>query len=189
MNDTLNYISRVKLADFNPDGFNRGASKLKETCWYIIKVLFFLSALPYPSKLKVILLRMFGAKVGKGVIIKPRVNVHFPWKLKLGDYVWIGEEACILNFENISLGNNVCISQRAFLCGGNHDFRDPSMPFRNAPITLHDGVWIGACCFVAPGISVGIDSVVAAGSIVTMNLDCNGIYRGNPAVYVKSRWI
>ncbi|WP_158824905.1 WcaF family extracellular polysaccharide biosynthesis acetyltransferase [Mucilaginibacter lacusdianchii] len=188
MNDTLKYTSRVKLNDFHPSSFNRGASKLKEIVWYAVKMIFFLSAMPYPNKLKVAFLRLFGAKVGKGIIIKPRVNIHFPWKLQLGSDVWIGEEVCILNFEKATIGSNVCISQRAFLCGGNHDFKDPTMPYRNGPITLQDGVWIGASCFIAPGVYIGADTVVVATSTVTNSLESNGIYRGNPAIYIKPRW-
>jgi putative colanic acid biosynthesis acetyltransferase WcaF len=184
-----NPVSRVRLREFDQGTFNRGAGKLKEICWYLVKVMFFLSALPYPSTLKAQLLRLFGAKVGTGVTIKPRVNIHFPWKLEIGNDVWIGEEAFILNFEKISIGNNVCVSQRSFLCGGNHDYKDPSMAYRNGPITLQDGVWIGACCLVGPNVVIGYDTVVTALSVVTNNLDSNGIYKGNPAIFVKHRWV
>jgi len=181
--------SKVNLAQFNSSvGLERGAGKPKEILWYLVKVIFFLSALPYPNGLKCSLLRVFGAKVGSGVIIKPRVNIHFPWKLNIGNDVWIGEEAFLLNFELLTVGNNVCISQRAFLCGGNHDFRIPEMPYRNGPITLMDGVWIGASVFVSPGVIVGTDSVVTAGSVITGNIASNGIFKGNPVVYIKQRW-
>ena len=119
-----NKTSRVRLNQFDASiGLNRGAGKLKEILWYLFKVVFFLSAFPYPSGFKVRILRMFGAKIGAGVLIKPRVNVHFPWKLIVGSHVWMGEEAFLLNFELLSIGDNVCISQRAFLCGGNHDYK------------------------------------------------------------------
>ncbi|MEK6481682.1 WcaF family extracellular polysaccharide biosynthesis acetyltransferase [Catalinimonas sp. 4WD22] len=189
MHVSKNFSSRVRLQDFDPSiGLDRGAGKLKETCWYLIKVLFFLSAIPYPSYLKTVLLRQFGARVGEGVIIKPRVNIHFPWKLEIGNHVWIGEEVCILNFEKLKIGSNVALSQRVFLCGGNHDFRIPSMPYRNASILLRDGCWIGACCFVGPGITIGTDAVVTAGSVIKTDLEENQIYSGNPAVAIKKRW-
>jgi putative colanic acid biosynthesis acetyltransferase WcaF len=182
-------ISRVKLSDFNPSiGLDRGASKLKEICWYLIKIGFFQSSLPFPSSIKVWLLKVFGAKVGKGIVIKPRINIHMPWKLEIGDDVWIGEEVFILNFEKVRIGSNVSVSQRAFLCCGNHDFRIPSMPYRNAPITLEDGCWVGAACFVGPGVTIGLDSVVSAGSIVVSSLPSNGIYSGNPVKLKKQRW-
>ncbi|MDT3404796.1 WcaF family extracellular polysaccharide biosynthesis acetyltransferase [Mucilaginibacter terrae] len=185
---SANMQSRVRLGDFNTAGFNRGAGKLKEISWYLIKMVFFLSAFPFPSSIKTTLLKLFGAKIGSGVNIKPRVNIHFPWKLEIGNDVWIGEEVFILNFEKTVIGNNACISQRAFLCGGNHDFKQPSMPYRNGPITLMDGAWVGASCFVGPGVTIGTDSVITAGSIVTGSIEANGIYRGNPAVFIKNRW-
>lgn len=181
--------SRVRLREFDATaGLDRGAGRLKEISWYFIKMIFFLTAVPFPSSFKCSLLRMFGSKVGLRVVIKPRVNIHFPWKLTIGDDVWIGEEAFLLNFEELAIGSDVCISQRAFLCGGNHDFRVPGMPYRNGPIVLRDGCWIGACVFVSPGVTVGTDTVVTAGSIVTTDLKSNGIYRGNPLVFIKQRW-
>ena len=181
--------SRVKLDQFNASkNLDRGAGKFKETCWYLCKWFFFLTALPFPSKFKCFLLRLFGAGVGIGVVIKPRVNIHLPWKLIIGNYTWIGEEVFILSLDKVTIGNNVCISQRAFLCAGNHDFMDPSFSYRNGPIVLEDGVWVGACVFVAPNVIIGTDTVVTAGAIVTGNLGANGIYRGNPAIYVKPRW-
>lgn len=180
--------SRVRLGDFTTQGFDRGAGKLKEISWYLVKMVFFLSAFPFPGSIKTALLKLFGAKVGRGVNIKPRVNIHFPWKLEIGNDVWIGEEVFILNFEHTVIGNNACISQRAFLCGGNHDFKQSAMPYRNGKITLMDGAWVGASCFVGPGVTIGTDSVITAGSIVTATVAGNGIYRGNPAVFVKHRW-
>lgn len=183
------HSSKVKLENFDPSyGLNRGKSRIAEVCWYTTKVIFFLSAIPYPQKLKAFFLRLFGAKVGSGVVIKPRVNIHMPWKLEIGNNVWLGEEVFILNFETIKIGNNVCISQRVFLCGGNHNYLDPSFSYRNAPIAIGDGAWIGASCFVGPGVTIGCDTVVSAGSVITCSLKPNGIYKGNPAVFVKSRW-
>ncbi|WP_369753142.1 WcaF family extracellular polysaccharide biosynthesis acetyltransferase [Flavobacterium sp. WC2409] len=181
-------MSKVRLDKFNSKGIDRGSSKLKEIIWYMVKVVFFLSAIPFPSTFKIIVLRFFGAIIGEGVVIKPRVNIHFPWKLVVGNHVWIGEEAFLLNFELLSIGNSVCISQRAFLCGGNHDYKIPSMPYRNGPITLQDGCWVGASVFVGPNVTIGIDSVVSAGSVVTQSLEENGVFRGNPAQLIKNRW-
>lgn len=182
-------MSKVKLGEFDAKlGLERGVRRSTEIIWYLVKVIFFLSAMPYPSSFKVMLLRFFGATIGKGVIIKPRVNIHFPWKLVLGDNVWIGEEVFLLNFELLMIGNNVCVSQRAFLCGGNHDYKRPSMPYRNGSITLEDGSWVGASTFIGPNVIIGIDTVISAGSVVTHSLGGNGIYRGNPVQFIKNRW-
>jgi putative colanic acid biosynthesis acetyltransferase WcaF len=183
------FQSKVNLQLFDSSyGLNREASILKEVLWYIVKWLFFLTAIPYPSRFKTTLLKIFGARVGKNVLVKPRVNIHMPWKLVIGNNAWIGEEVFILNFEPVHIGNNVCISQRVFLCGGNHNFKDPAMAYRNGPITLNDGCWIGASTFVCPDVSVGVDTVVCAASVVTRSLNDNGVFRGNPAGFIKMRW-
>ncbi len=181
--------SKVRLNEFNPSiGLNRGVNKFTEVIWYLFKILFFLNPIPFPQKFKAFLLRLFGAKVGKGTVIKPRVNIHMPWKLEIGDNTWIGEEVFILDFELIKIGSNVCISQRAFLCGGNHDYRDPAFSYRNGPIVIEDGAWVGACCFIGPNVTIGTDTVVSASSVVTTTLKPNSIYRGNPLTFVKKRW-
>jgi putative colanic acid biosynthesis acetyltransferase WcaF len=126
--------------------------------------------------------------VGRGVVIKPRVNIHLPWKLVVGDFAWIGEEVFILNFEQVTIGTHCCISQRAFLCTGNHDFRQPDMPYRNRPITIEDGAWVGAQAFVAPGVTIGSDTVVTAGSVVTKSQPPQMVCGGNPCFPTKPRW-
>ena len=182
-------LSKVRLNEFDAqNGYNRDASKFKDILWYLTKVVFFLSPIPFPYRLKRRILITFGASIGVGLVIKPRVNIHMPWKLSIGNDVWIGEEASILNFENITIGNNVCVSQRVFLCGGNHDYTDPAMPYRNGEIVLKDGCWIGANSFIGPNLTIGVDTVVSAGSVVTRNLESNGIYKGNPAEFIKARW-
>jgi putative colanic acid biosynthesis acetyltransferase WcaF len=182
-------MNKIRLDLFDSKiNFERGASTSKFIFWYILKSFFFLSAIPYPSKFKAFILRCFGAKVGVGLVLKPRVNIHFPWKLTIGDHVWIGEEALLLNFENLIIGSHVCISQRVFLCGGNHDFKIVTMPYRNGPITLENGCWVGANCFIGPNVTIGNESVISAGSVVTKSLAENGIYCGNPAKFIKERW-
>ena len=166
----------------------RGKPKWFEAIWYLIKCLFFLSPLPWPSLFKAQILRWFGAKIGKGVTLKPRINIHLPWHLEIGDYTQIGEEVFLLNFLKIKIGSHCCISQRAFLCTGNHDYMDPKMPFRHAEIHIRDGAWIGAQVFVAPGVSVGVDAVVSAGSVVKKSLPDNQICDGNPCRPIKPRW-
>lgn len=180
---------KVRLDRFDPgSGLDRGRSRPMESVWYLCKCIFFLSAWPWPSSFKCRLLRIFGATIGTGVVLKPRINIHFPWKLMIGSHSWIGEEAFILNFESVEIGNHCCISQRAFLCTGNHDFRDPAFSYRNRPIVIRDGAWVGASSFVGPGTTVGIESIVTAGSVVTSNLPDKMICSGNPCQPRKPRW-
>ncbi len=182
-------MTRVRNDLFDASvGLQRGRSRVVELAWYFCKMAFFLSAFPWPSSLRVRLLRLFGAKVGRGVVIKPRVNIHLPWKLSVGDHAWIGEEVFLLNFEPIQIGAHACISQRAFLCTGNHDFRDPAMRYRNAPITVGAGAWVGAQALVAPGVTLGVDVVATAGSVILRDLPAGMVCGGNPCEPQKPRW-
>lgn len=169
-------------------GLERGAPGIKEVLWYLVKMVFFLSAFPWPVNLRSFLLRRFGAKVGQGVVIKPRVNIHFPWKLMVGEHAWIGEEAWILNFEPVTICAHACVSQRSFLCTGNHDYKDQAMSYRNRPIYVGAGAWVGAQCFVGPGVTIGNEAVCIAGSIVVRDLPAGMICSGNPCAPVKRRW-
>jgi len=182
--------TKVRNDLFDPaKGLDRGHSRAVETLWYLFKCVFFVTPLPYPSSIKVCILRWFGASVGRGVAIKPRVNIHFPWKLSIGDYTWIGEEVFILNFEPVNIGAHCCISQRAFLCAGNHDFRQLDMPYRNRAIVIEDGAWVGAQAFVSPNVTIGMESVITAGSVVTKSQPAKMVCGGNPCFPLKHRWL
>lgn len=184
-----NSSQRVDLARYTPGQFDRGAGKLKEGLWLVVSLLLF-RLCPFSfSTLKCFVLRLFGAKIGRGVTLKPQVKITFPWKLTVGDHVWLGEECWLLNLERIVIGSHVCISQRAFLCTGSHDFKSPRFDLITRPITLADGVWVGANAWVGPGVTLGSHAVLAAGSVTSKNLEPLGIYRGNPATLVKHRVI
>ena len=178
---------KTLLNTFNSNRFNKKASKLKITCWFFIHALFFSpSWIPFIG-FKIFLLRSFGAKVGRGLVIKPSAKVKYPWNLVVGDDVWIGEESWIDNLDVIEIGNNVCISQGALLLTGNHNYTVPSFDFRNAPIKLEDGVWIGAQAVVCPGVICKSHSILTVGSIATKDLLPYSIYQGNPAVKIRER--
>jgi putative colanic acid biosynthesis acetyltransferase WcaF len=182
-------MTRMRLDLFDASrNLDRGRPAWFEAAWYLVKILFFLSALPWPSLLKRGLLRVFGAKVGPGVVIKPRVNVHFPWRLEVGAHSWIGEEVFILNFAPVRVGSQACVSQRVFLCTGNHDFRDETFSFRSAPISVGDGAWVGASVFVGPGVEIGDEAVVTAGAVVLKSLPGGMVCSGNPAEPRSRRW-
>src|SRR5947207_3559368 len=127
-------------------------------------------------------LRSFGEKIGKGVVIRANVNISFPWRLTIGDHVWIGEDVGILSLAPVTIGSNVCISQRAYLCTGSHDFRREDFKLKTAPVTVGDGTWIAALSFIAPGVKIGGSAVVSAGSVVLNNVLAGSFVRGNPAV-------
>jgi putative colanic acid biosynthesis acetyltransferase WcaF len=185
---TRSTIVRNDLFD-RTRGLDRGRPYLVEALWHLCKCVFFLTPLPVPSRFKCFLLRLFGARIGRGVVIKPQVKILFPWKLSVGDFAWIGEEVFILNFEQVEIGAHTCISQRVFLCGGSHDYRQPDMPYRNGPIVIEDGAWIGAQSFVACGVTIRTEAVVTAGSVVTRDQPARMVCGGYPCVPVKERWL
>jgi len=177
----------TNLSAYTTGGFDRGASKFKEGAWIIFSwVLFRLCPFSF-SALKRFVLRAFGAQIGSNVTIKPQVKITFPWKLAIGNDVWLGEECWLLNLEKITIENNVCISQRAFLCTGSHNYKLPTFDLITKPIVLKEGSWIGAGAWVGPGVAVGALAVLTARSVATNHLGALGIYQGNPAVLVRKR--
>jgi putative colanic acid biosynthesis acetyltransferase WcaF len=123
-----------------------------------------------PAKVRVALLRAFGATVGDGVLVRHRVRVHWPWKLTIGDDTWIGEDAWILNLEPVTLGSDVCISQGVLLCTGSHDRQSPTFEFDNAPIRVEDGAWLAARSTVLRGVTVGAGATVGACALVARDV-------------------
>jgi putative colanic acid biosynthesis acetyltransferase WcaF len=179
---------RTNLSEFNVGEYKAG-NKLKVFVWYFINYYILNSSFPWPYKLKVFLLRLFGAKIGVGLIIKTRVRIKNPWRLKVGDHCWIGESVWIDNLENAEIGNNVCISQGAMLLTGNHDYTKSSFPYRLGRIEIEDGVWVGAKSVVCPGVICRSHSILTVNSVATKELNAWGIYSGNPAVFVRDRKI
>ena len=171
----------MDLSIYDNSDFDRGAPGWKEALWVLTRCLFFQNPLPWPSALRVAFLRAFGAKIGNGAVIRANVNISHPWRLEMGDHVWIGEDVGILSLAQVTIGSNVCISQRAYLCTGSHDFRREDFKLKVAPITVRDGSWIAAASFIAPGVEIGSGSVVSAGSVVFQNIPPGTFARGNPA--------
>ena len=177
----------VALNKFDGSDFDKGAGFLKITLWFFVNALFVRASWNPFMGIKMALLRAFGAKIGKGLVIKNNVIIKSPWYLTIGDYCWLGEGCWIDNLDRVSIGSNVCISQGAMLLTGNHDYTNPAMPYRNASITIEDGAWIGAQTTVCPGVTVHRNAILTVGSVATKDMVANGIYQGNPAVKIRER--
>lgn len=178
----------VQLDAYNNEHFNTGASRLKRMIWHVINALFFNSSFHFYS-LKVVLLKMFGAEIGNNVVIKPHVNIKYPWNMVIANNVWIGENVWIDSLVSVQIGNNVCISQGALLLCGNHDYKKSTFDLITGRIILEDGVWIGAKSIVCGGVVCHSHSVLSVNSVATRDLDPYTIYRGNPAQAIKERII
>lgn len=177
---------KTDLSRFDNSWYNPGP-RWKIVLWFLANSVFLKNYLPIPVGIKIKVMQLFGAKVGQGVMIKPGVNVKYPWFLTIGNYTWIGEGVWIDNLDQVTIGNHVCISQGAMLLTGNHDYRKSGFDLITKPIRLEDGAWVGAQSVVCPGVTCHSHAVLSVGSVATRSLDAYGIYQGNPANFVRKR--
>lgn len=176
------------LKYYNAKKFNRGSSLFFEFVWYFFSSIFVESWLP-GSSWRVWLLRLFGSKIGDGVVLKPYLKVKFPWRLQIGSYSWIGERVWIDNLADVVLGDNVCVSQGVYLCTGSHDWSSYTFNLQVKEILIKDYVWLCASSVVAPGSILNEGCVVLLGGVVSGRTEPWIVYGGNPINFVKKRHI
>ena len=175
------------LSKFNlPQDFAKSRPSVLWFFWLIFGEILISSWIP-GSFWRVLLLRLFGAKLGNGVLVKPNVKIKFPWRLSIGDHTWIGEKVWIDNLEWVVIGSNVCISQGAYLCTGNHNFKSTSFPYLLGRIDIEDEAWICAMVRIAPSVRVGMGSVIKFGSVLYDSVPPKTIVSGFPAVPIGYR--
>lgn len=179
----------IDLNRYNNCWYSPGSNAIGRLLWYLFNFLFVKCHWMPASSIKCKILRLFGARIGKGVVIKPGVSVKYPWRLSIGDYSWIGEDVWIDNLDNVSIGSNCCISQGAMLLCGNHNYKKSTFDLIIKPIIIEDGAWIGAKSVVCPGVIAKTHSILTVGSIATSNLEAFTIYQGNPAATIRKRII
>jgi len=184
----------VNYSRFNNSWWKPGRSLLVITLWRLFGMPM-VKMLPcevwgerFWDWLKLSILRLFGAKLGKGVVVRS-CEIYYPWNLETGDNVWIGYESNLYTLVPIRLGNNVCVSQRAFLCTGTHDPYEPTFGLMVGEIHVKDGAWVGAGAFVGPGVTLHEGAIAAAGSVVVKDIPAMTIAGGNPAKPIKQRVI
>jgi len=175
-------LDRYTLGAYSP-----GAPYWKQLLWYFLGSPLVQSYWLPVSALKVLILRQFGAQIGQSVRIKPGVRIKFPWRLTIGNYVWIGEDAWIDNLASVTIEDHVCISQGVYLCTGNHDWSHPHFQLITSAIHLEASCWIAARSIIGPGVTVGQGAVLAMGSVAGRSLEPMLIYAGNPAQPIKAR--
>ena len=176
----------MHLDKFDNRDFERGRPFWVEALWRAAEGILFRSWLP-GSAWRVSLLRLFGAQLGQGVVIKPHVSVKFPWKLSIGSFSWIGEAVWIDNLAQVTIGKHCCLSQGAYLCTGSHRWDLDTFDLVTRPIVIKDHCWIGAMARVAPGVECGEGAVLSMSSLATSDLCEWQIYGGNPAKSIKQR--
>lgn len=179
-------MSESKKVDFDLSSFSspnhyRGRSHLVVLLWWLCQATVFAWS-PQPMYgFRRFLLRAFGAHIGKGVLIRPSVKVVYPWKLYIGDYSWVGDDASLYSLDTIVIGSNTVISQRCYLSAGAHDYTKSSFDLTLIPIKIGDSCWLATDVFVAPGVEIVSNSIVGARSSVFKSIKEAGVYFGTPA--------
>lgn len=169
-----------------PDGF-RGKNKWYVQLWWILQSTLFGMSPQFMYSWRRMLLIIFGAKIGRNVLIRSSVRVTYPWKLTIGDNCWIGDDVCLYSLSSIKIGSNVVISQKSYICSATHDYSLPSFDMVGKPVNIEDEVWIATDVFVAPGVTINHGSLVGARSSVYGNIPSEKIFVGNPAKEVGNR--
>jgi putative colanic acid biosynthesis acetyltransferase WcaF len=182
-------MDRVDLARYDLRGYRAGRPYWFRALWLGVEWMTLLNPIFVSYAFKKAILRAFGARIGNGVVIKPNVHIKYPWRLSIGDHSWIGERSWIDNLADVRIGSNVCVSQGAYLCTGNHDWTDSHMSLIVGEIAVEDGAWIGAFARIAPGVTVGRQAVITLGSVLLHDAQASGIYRGNPAQQIGQRFV
>jgi len=169
-----------------PEGF-RGRSVLVVQLWWLVQSTLFAMSPQFMFGWRIFLLKLFGAQIGSDVRIRPSVRVTYPWKVKLGDRVWIGDYAEFYSLGEIDVGDDVVISQKSYLCAATHDYTKPSFDIVDKKITIEAQVWLATDVFIAPGVTIGRGALIGARSNVFADMPAGMICVGSPAKPVKPR--
>jgi putative colanic acid biosynthesis acetyltransferase WcaF len=177
----------VDLSAFRRNDEVAGKSKVLQAIWVLLVSPFVSSSFLYGSGWRIAVLRLFGAKIGRSVVLKPGLRIKYPWHFEIGDNSWVGEACWIDNLAEVRLGKNVCISQGVYFCTGNHDWTDTTFAMSTGAIVVNDGAWIAARCTIGPGVDVGSHAIALLGSLVIRSIPDSEIQSGNPACYLRRR--
>ncbi len=164
------------------------SNKLLRALWKLSYLIFFRPfTLEVFRKWRNIVLRVFGAVIGKNSNVRATVKIWAPWNLEIGDFSSVGPSIDIYNQGKIKIGNRTIISQKSYLCASTHDHNLPNFPLLTKPIIIGDQVWVAADAFIGPGVTIRDGAVIGARAAVFKNVDPWTIVGGNPAEFIKKR--
>ncbi len=179
--------SVIDLRKYDQSWFDRGKPGWYILFWWLVQAIAFPLSLHNFNFFRCGLLRLFGAKIGTGVVIRPTARFTYPWKIEIGDYSWIGDDVVLYSLDKITIGTNCVISQKSYLCTGSHNLQDEAFGLITTPIVISNGVWIATDCFIAPGVTIGANTVVGARSSVFKNLEGGQVAWGSPCKTQRPR--
>ncbi|SCW52157.1 putative colanic acid biosynthesis acetyltransferase WcaF [Paenibacillus tianmuensis] len=178
----------VRLDLYKQDGYSRGRSGLIVLLWWFVQGTLFRFSLHNMYSWRRLLLRAFGARIGRDVRVRSSAKFTYPWKVSIGDHSWIGDYAELYSLDRIDIGAHCVVSQHSYLCTGSHQMDDPYFGLVTKPIRVKDGAWIASGAFVYPGVTVHEMGVVGARSTVTKDVGANEVHIGAPARFMKNRF-
>jgi putative colanic acid biosynthesis acetyltransferase WcaF len=170
----------VDLRRYDQSWYEVGRPKGVVLLWWLVQAIAFPLTLHAHHAPRRWLLRRFGARIGQGVVIRPTARFHYPWKVAIDDYSWIGSDVVFYSLDAIHIGTHCVISQETYLCTGSHDATDPAFGLKTAPIVIENGAWVATDCFVGPGVRIGANAVVGARSSVLADLPAGHLCWGTP---------
>ncbi len=176
----LDAESWVNLSKYDQSWFNRGRPGWFVLLWWLVQAIAF-PLTPQPLfAIRSTILRLFGAKIGRHVFIRPTARFTYPWKVEIGDYSWIGDDVVFYSLDRIHIGKHCVISQKTYLCTGSHDLQDPAFGLITAPILIGNGVWVAADCFIGPDVQIGANAVIGTRSSVFTHIPSSQVCWGTP---------
>lgn len=183
-----NIQSNINFDNFNKPSFSC-KNRLMRIIWWIVYITLFRWTPPPLFIWRNLLLKLFGAKLGKNCHVYPKVKIWAPWNLIMGDHSCLANHVICYSMEKVYVGSRSIISQGAHLCTGSHDYNDPNFQLTTKIIQIDSDVWVCAEAFVGPGVIIGEGAVLGARGVTTKNLAPWEVYAGNPAVFIKKREI
>lgn len=187
MRETAGVVPVINLAAAPGARESWDRPKIVVYLWAACELLFVTNPWQISSSLRIRVLRLFGARIGRDVVFRQRTRVKFPWKLSVGDRSWIGEGVWIHNQNNVDIGQDVVVSQESFITTGSHAYRI-DMRLITSPITIDDGVWVTSRTMITGGSHIGKSALISPMSLIKGTIPANSIFAGNPARRIGTRF-
>lgn len=175
------------LKEFTVPKTFRGKSKITVQLWWIVQGTLFALSPQVLYGWRRFLLRSFGAKIGKGVLIRSTAKITYPWNVEIGDYSWIGDDNVLYSLGKIVIGKNVALAHKVYINTGGHEYKKASFDIFSEPVVIEDECWLTNDVYIAPGVTIGKGTIIAARSSVLKSMPGGKVCVGTPAIPIKDR--